>query len=89
MPGTFKSYMKNITAKTGMSRDDFWRQAKEKGFVRGGKIVAKHSELLAWLKSDVGLGHVHANFIIMYLRLRADNPNVSAGMKRWAISTGY
>ena len=89
MPGTFEAYMKNITAKTGMSRDDFWRRAKEKGFVKGGKVVAKHSELLAWLKSDVGLGHVHANFIIMYLRLRADDPNVSAGMKRWALSTGY
>ena len=89
MPGTFKAYMKNITAKTGMNREDFWRQAKEKGFVKGGKMVAKHSELLAWLKSDVGLGHVHANFIIMYLRLRVDDPNVSAGMKKWALSTGY
>jgi len=31
--------------------------ANKKGFVKNGKIVAEHSELLAWLKSDIGLGH--------------------------------
>ncbi len=35
--------------------------AKKKGLV-------KHSELLAWLKTDCGLGHGHANAIILYIQ---------------------
>jgi len=67
--------MEDIQAKTGKSPVDFLKLANRKGFVKRGKVVAKHSEMLAWLKSnEVGLGHVHANFIIMYLRLRTDHP---------------
>ncbi len=29
---------------------------QQEGLVKNGKIVAKHSELLAWLKSDMGWG---------------------------------
>jgi hypothetical protein len=81
--------MTNIQAKTGKTPEDFWQIANEKGFIKQGKIVAKHSDLLRWLKSDIGLGHVHANFIIAYLRLRTNDPKVSAKMKEWAYSTGY
>ncbi len=86
---TFKAYMDNVQAKTGKTPETFWKLAIKKGFVKGGKIVAKHADLLAWLKSEIGLGHVHANFIILYLRLRANDPKVSAQSKKWAYNTGY
>ena len=54
---TFKAYLDNIQAKTGKSPEDFFALANKKGLVKNGKIVAKYSELLAWLKSDIGLGH--------------------------------
>ena len=47
--------------------------ANKKGLVKNGKIVAKDSELLAWLKSDIGLGHGHANAMILYLRIRTND----------------
>ena len=89
MPGTYKAYMKNIQDKTGKTPDDFWKSANKKGFIKQGKITAKHAELLNWLKSDIELGHVHANMVITYLRLRAKDPRLTEGMKNWAYSTGY
>ena len=89
MPGTYTAYMKNIRAKTGKTPDDFWKLATEKGFIKKSKITAKHAELLAWLKADIGLGHVHANMIILYLRLRARDPQITETMKQWAYKTGY
>ena len=86
---TFKAYAVNVEAKTGKSLDDFWRLAGEKGFVKRRKVVGRHAELLEWLKSDIGLGHVHANFVIMYIRLRGKDPKISTHMKTWANSTGY
>ena len=73
---TFKAYLVNIEAKTGRSPDDLFTMATKEGFIEGGKIVASHSELLLWLKRDVGLGHGHANAIILYLRLRTNDPKV-------------
>ena len=86
---SFKAYMQNIQAKSGKTDEDFYRIAKEKGFIVEGKIVASHKQLLEWLKSDIGLGHVHANFVIGYLRLRTHDPKVSEQMKKWAFKTGY
>jgi hypothetical protein len=86
---TFKAYMDNIQAATGKSPEEFWKLANKKGLIKRGKIVATHAELLNWLKSDIGLGHVRANFIIAFLRLRTDDPKVSARMKKWAYNTGY
>ena len=87
---TFKGYMDNIQIKTGKSAQDFWKLASKKGFVKRGKVASKHSEMLAWLKSkEIGLGHVHANFIILYLRLSANDPELSAQSRKWARSTGY
>ncbi|TLZ73963.1 MAG: DUF4287 domain-containing protein [Methanobacteriota archaeon] len=51
---TYKAYIDNIKAKTGKDPEFFQALAKEKG-------LAKHSDLLTWLKSDCGLGHGHAN----------------------------
>lgn len=58
---TYKAYIDNIKAKTGKDPGYYLREAKRKGLV-------KHGELLAWLKSDCGLGHGHANSIILYIQ---------------------
>lgn len=58
---TYKAYIDNIKAKTGKDPEYFQALAKEKG-------LAKHGELLNWLKSDCGLGHGHANAIILYIQ---------------------
>ena len=57
---TYKAYLDNIKAKTGKDPEYFVATAKKKG-------LTKHSELLAWLKTDEGLGHGHANAIILYI----------------------
>jgi len=56
---TYKAYIDNIKAKTGNGPEYYLEAAKKNGLV-------KHSELLAWLKTDCGLGHGHA--IIMYIQ---------------------
>ena len=86
---TLEAYMDNIQAKTGKTHEDFWKLAIKNHFVKQGKIVAKHTKLLAWLKSEIGLGHVHANFIILYMHLRANDPKVSSQSKKLAYGTGY
>lgn len=58
---TYKAYIDNIFAKTGKTPEDYREMAKEKGLV-------KYSDLFRWLKTDCGLGHGHANAIILYIR---------------------
>ena len=58
---TYKAYIDNIKAKTGKGPEYYREEAKKKG-------LAKHSELLAWLKSECGLGHGHANAMILYIQ---------------------
>ena len=58
---TYKAYIDNIKSKTGKGPEYFQAVAREKGLV-------KHAELLAWLKSDCGLGHGHANAMILYIQ---------------------
>jgi hypothetical protein len=58
---TYKAYIDNIKAKTGKSPEDFRKEAKEKNLM-------KYGELLKWLKTDQGLGHGHANAIILYIQ---------------------
>jgi Domain of unknown function (DUF4287) len=58
---TYKAYLDNIRAKTGKTPEDYRKMAKEKG-------LAKYGELLDWLKNDCGLGHGHANAIILYIQ---------------------
>ncbi len=86
---TYRAYMHNIETKTGKTSEDFWILANKMGFIKEKKIIATHAQLLKWLKTDIGLGHVHANFIITYLRLRTNDPKVSERMKKWAYETGY
>lgn len=58
---TYKAYINNIKAKTGKTPEDFRKAAEEKGLV-------KYAELLKWLKTDCGLGHGHANAVILYIQ---------------------
>lgn len=58
---TYKAYIDNIRAKTGKNPEDYLKLAREKGLV-------EYADLLKWLKTDCGLGHGHANAIILYIR---------------------
>ncbi len=58
---TYKAYLDNIYAKTGKTAEDYRKAAKEKG-------LTKYDELLKWLKTDCGLGHGHANAVILYIK---------------------
>lgn len=58
---TYKAYLDNIKAKTGRPPEDFRRMASERG-------LTKYAELMKWLKTECGLGHGHANAIILYIQ---------------------
>ena len=58
---TYKAYIDNIKSKTGKTPEDYLKMAKQKG-------LSKYSDLLKWLKNDCGLGHGHANAIILYIQ---------------------
>ncbi len=54
---TYKAYLDNIYAKTGEAPEDY--QAKR---------LVGYGDLLKWLKTECGLGHGHANAIILYIQ---------------------
>lgn len=58
---TFQAYLDTIKAKTGKTPADFKAIAQEKG-------LTTHAELMAWLKTDFGLGHGHANAMTQVIR---------------------
>ena len=58
---TYKAYIDNIKAKTGKDPEYYRGEAVKLG-------LAKYSELLKWLKGPCGLGHGHANAIILYIQ---------------------
>jgi hypothetical protein len=43
--------------------------AMNQGPIRNGRMVARRADLLTRSKSDVGLGHGHANVVMSYLRV--------------------
>lgn len=65
---TYKAYLDNIEAQTGNSPEDFVKLAKKKGIVKDGKVVVKHTEIVNWLKSEYGLGHGHANAMVLFIK---------------------
>ena len=67
---TFAAYLANIQAKTGLGPEDFWKAASGKGFVHGNGLAGgvKAGQIVAWLKSDYGLGHGHAVAIVKLLQ---------------------
>jgi hypothetical protein len=86
---TFKAYMQNIQTKSGKTPNGIYQEAVKLGFIKDNKIIATHTQMLSWLKQEVGLGHVHANMVITYFKLRTHDPKLSEQMKTWAYSTGY
>ncbi len=58
---TYKAYLDNIYAKTGKTPEDYLKMAEAKRLVGYG-------DLLKWLKTECGLGHGHANAIILYIQ---------------------
>jgi hypothetical protein len=65
---TYQAYLDTIKAKTGKNPDDFRALAAQKG-------LTKYPEIMAWLKSDFGLGHGHAN-VIAHEIVNAEAPEV-------------
>lgn len=63
---TYDAYLKTIKEKTGKDPDDFKKLAAEKG-------LTTYKELMAWLKSEHGLGHGHAN-VIAHIVTEDDKP---------------
>jgi len=86
---SFKAYAKNIEDKTGKNIKEYYALAKQKGFIVDDKIVAAHAQMLNWLKNDMKLSHVYANFIITYFKLSTHDPKVTQQTKKWANETGY
>jgi hypothetical protein len=69
---TFKAYLDNIKAQTGLTANDFKALAKQKGFMESG---VKVGDIVAWLKKDYGLGHGHAMAIVLVLK-QASGPSL-------------
>lgn len=57
----FQSYLDNIKAKTGKTSADFRALAEKKGLTKPG---VKTGEVVAWLKTEHGLGHGHAMAVV-------------------------
>jgi hypothetical protein len=57
---SFQAYPDTIKAKTGKTPDDFRSLAAEKG-------LSTYREIVAWLKTDFGLGQGHANAMAQLL----------------------
>lgn len=77
---SFQAYLDNIQTKTGKTPADFKRMAIEKG-------LAKTPEIMAWLKSDFGLGHGHA-MAIVHLIVHEEHNKTSADDKIGKLFSG-
>jgi hypothetical protein len=86
---SFKAYAQNIQTKTGKSIKEYYTLAQQQGFIVNEKMVATHAQMLNWLKNDMKIGHVYANFIITYFKLRTNDPKLTQNTKKWASETGY
>jgi len=61
---SFQAYIDNIKQKTGKSPEDFKKLASAAGLLQPG---VKTMQIVAWLKSEFGLGHGHAMAIVSTL----------------------
>jgi|SRR5579862_3072575 len=77
---SFQAYLDNVKAKTGKTPEDFANLATRRG-------LAKHGEIVKWLKSEHSLGHGHATAIAgMVLRMKA--PKLSREDRATALFRG-
>jgi hypothetical protein len=74
---SFQAYLDNIKAKTGKTPEDFAKLASQKG-------LAKHGDIVKWLKSEFSLGHGHATAIAGVV-MRKGAPKASADEKIGAL----
>lgn len=67
---SFQAYINNIREKTGNGPEEWRKLANEKSFTQKGalKPEVKAGEVVAWLKSEYGLGHGHAMAIYALLK---------------------
>lgn len=68
---SFQAYLDTIRKKTGKGPEDFRKLAQQRGYLRAD---VKAAEILAWLKSEFGLGHGHAMAIYGALRSAIEPP---------------
>ena len=72
---TYKACIDNIRAATGKTPEDYRKMAKEKS-------LTKYAELQKWLKTGCGLGHGHANAIILYIQDQNLRRNITEDAKK-------
>ena len=77
---SFQAYLDNVKAKTGKTPEDFAKLASKNG-------LAKHGDIVKWLKKDFSLGHGHAAAIAGVV-LRQGKPKASAAEKFGALFSG-
>jgi hypothetical protein len=70
---SFQAYLDNIRAETGKPPEDIAAAVRSQG-------LSKPGEMVAWLKSEYGLGHGHAMAIVALVR-RMDRPSRSGDDK--------
>jgi len=58
---SFQAYLDNVERQTGKTPNDFIAEAQAKG-------LTETKAIMAWLKTDYGLGHGHANAITYVIR---------------------
>jgi Domain of unknown function (DUF4287)/Domain of unknown function (DUF5655) len=62
---SYQAYIDAVEKKTGKSIDDFHELARRRGFL---DRATKAGEVVAWLKSEFGLGHGHAMAVYGVIR---------------------
>ena len=66
---SFQAYLDTIQAKTGRDPDALKAEADAAGLSAGGRLKdgVKAGQVVAWAKSELGLGHGHAMAIYALL----------------------
>ena len=62
---SFQAYLDNVEEKTGKTPNDFIAEAKEKN-------ITEFKDIIAWLKTDYGLGTGHARAIAYVIQNGAE-----------------
>jgi hypothetical protein len=67
---SFQAYLDTIERKTGKSPSDLRAMAEAKGFTTGGALnpAVRAAAVVDWAKTEMGLGHGHAQAIWAMLK---------------------